>query len=157
MPAADTHELAESDLLEPLLAWLERRRQLTPTAIVTTELAWSGRRIDLAILTPSDTALAFELKLRHNTRAIEQAALNARAFDRSYVVTMTRPSASNVQLASALGVGIILVSSDLRRISLVVRPTAPRPRATVRRRLRVTLNASARQEVWCSRHRLRTI
>jgi hypothetical protein len=71
------------------------------------ELNWYGRRVDLATLTRSATACAFELKLRDNGRALEQAALNALSFDRSYVVTATPPTAKLLRRAEAVGVGVI--------------------------------------------------
>ena len=140
----DGSTVLEAQMLAPLMDWLARRGQVRSEAVVATEVPWSGRWVDLAVLTGSRNALAFELKLRHNTRAIEQAALNRRAFDRSYVVTMTRPSAANFDLASDLGVGLILMSPSMEGLSLILSPEARRPSPAVRRRLRDSIRLAAR-------------
>lgn len=139
----------ESELLTPLLRWLQRRRQLPSSACVVGELPWSGRWVDLAVLTPSGSTLAFELKLRHNARAIEQAALNSRAFDRSYVVTAAHPGQSNIAEAQSFGIGLVVISPGLERVRLIQAPTSASPSRVVRQRLRSTIREAAEREGKC--------
>ena len=81
--------MREADMFDPFWCWLERTRRIRRDTLYARELHWVGRRIDLAILTASGALTAYEFKLNHNRRAIEQAAYNAHSFHRSYVVTAT--------------------------------------------------------------------
>ena len=74
--------MGEAHMEQPLLEWLERMGRIRPGTIVMRELFWFGRRIDLVTLTRSGRATAYELKLRHNKRAVQQASYNRLAFDR---------------------------------------------------------------------------
>lgn len=100
----------EAALMEPLLGWLRAKRRIREDSYVVPELPWFGRYVDLVTLNRSATTLSFELKLRDNARALEQAALNTLSFDMSYVVTATEPRASILKRASEVGVGVILVT-----------------------------------------------
>jgi hypothetical protein len=127
---------AEYELLVPLIEWLTARRQIRAESILVAELPWNGRRVDLAVLNSSGVCSAFELKLSHNQRAIEQSYLNGVSFDRSYLVTGTRPNLRNMESAVALGLGVVHISLDRGAVTLL--HSAPRSRIhpIVRRRLR---------------------
>ena len=118
----------ERRLEKPLLEWLKTKGWLRDDTIVSRELPWMGRRVDLAILTRSGRTTAYELKIRDNRRALQQAAYNKLAFDRSYVVTESEPMQINKTLAQEVGVGFILIRRDgsTRVISTLVyiRPKA---------------------------------
>lgn len=136
MANAVTFGYAEAQLMEPLVVWLRSRRQVRDGALLVEEFPWYGRRVDLAVLTPSKIATAYELKLAHNRRAIEQSYLNGAAFDRSYLVTATRPSPVNRAQAEALGVGVIFVDLGVQKVSLVLPSRRADVSAAVRTRLR---------------------
>lgn len=135
----------ENKLEKPLLDWLERRRWLRGDAIVSRELPWLGRRIDLAILSRSGRTTAYELKLRNNKRAIQQAAYNKLAFDRSYVVTVSEPTNTNKELALQVGVGFILLQNGRTRV--IQHSSQGLPEPTVRARLIRAILARARSDV----------
>src|SRR5438128_7516393 len=78
-------QAGEGRMLRPLLAWLNGTRRITPDTHVALELSWFGRRVDVATLTRSRRAVAYELKLGSLGRALEQAVYNRISFDRSYV------------------------------------------------------------------------
>ena len=118
----------------PLLEWLKARRWLREDTIVSRELPWMGRRVDLAILTRSGRTTAYELKIRDNRRAIQQAAYNKLAFDRSYVVTESEPMQINKTLAQEVGVGFILLRRD-GSTRVILRSSTYAPRRTLRQRL----------------------
>ena len=101
----------EARLLAPLISWLARTRRINRDTRVALELAWLGRHVDVATLTQSRRTAAYELKLRGLGRALEQAAYNRLAFDRSYVVTESLPRADNIALATEHGIGLIIVHS----------------------------------------------
>ena len=109
MPETNT---GERRLERPLLEWLKAKGWLREDTIVSRELPWMGRRVDLAILTRSGRTTAYELKIRDNRRALQQAAYNKLAFDRSYVVTESEPMQINKTLAQEVGVGFILLRRD---------------------------------------------
>lgn len=102
--------VSERALLPPLVEWLRRRRRIRDDTVLVTELPWFGRRVDLASMTRSGITTAFELKLRDNGRALEQATFNTLSFDRSYVVTATMPKNGLLGHAAEVGVGVIVVS-----------------------------------------------
>ena len=54
-------------LERPLLEWLKAKGWLREDTIVSRELPWMGRRVDLAILTRSGRTTAYELKIRDNS------------------------------------------------------------------------------------------
>jgi hypothetical protein len=126
-------ENGEGKLERPLLAWLERHGRLRDDTIVSREFPWLGRRVDLATLTRSGRTTAYELKVRDNRRALQQAAFNKLAFDRSYVVTESEPTETNKALAREVGVGFILLRNGSTRVIQQSSTEAPRP--TLRRRL----------------------
>jgi hypothetical protein len=99
----------ESRLMSPLIDWLIRSRRVNLETRIAFELPWLGRRVDLATLTTTRRAAAYELKLGGLGRALEQAAYNRLAFDRSYVVTASTPRAENLALAEEHCIGIIVV------------------------------------------------
>lgn len=129
----------EARLIRPLVQWLRERRRVNTGTHIALELAWFGRHVDVATLTRSRRAVAYELKLGSLGRALEQAFFNRMAFDRSYVVTNSFPRHANVQLASAHGIGLIVIRGwDVRLVldSPLQRP-APHVRARLLNRLRL--------------------
>jgi hypothetical protein len=124
---------SEDLLLEPLLNWLTRTNRTRATTVVVPEFRWFNRRVDLATLTSTGRTSAYELKLRHNPRAIEQAAYNRLAFDRSYVVTAQRPSTATITTAREAEVGIVLITNTTVRTLL--QPLVGAPDLALRRRL----------------------
>jgi len=128
----------EGALLEPLVEWLRRRRWVREDTLLAPEFAWCGRYVDIAAMTRSGIATAFELKLRDNSRALEQAAANTLSFDRSYVVTATPPRNGLLGQAYEVGVGVILVSDGrvtlLQDARLAPRSAILRPRLVARMR-----------------------
>jgi hypothetical protein len=126
----------EALLLGPLVEWLGKRRWIRHDTLLVTEFPWCGRYVDLAVLTKSAKATAFELKLRDNGRALEQAASNALSFDRSYVVTATNPKSGFLARAHEVGVGVILLGEGTLRVlkEAQIAPRSPllRPRLLAR-------------------------
>lgn len=110
----------ESDMLAPVLAWLGHTRVLREQGTVLKEFGWNGRHVDLAVLTKSRRTFAYELKVGHTRRAFEQAALNAVAFDRSYVVLTHQPIAKNLSLARDLGLGLLMVNPPTGQVTRVL-------------------------------------
>ena len=98
-----------------------------------------GRRVDLVIMTRTLRTSAFELKLSDNFRAVEQAARNSLAFDRSYAVTATKPSNDVIDFARAVGVGILHLRSDVLSARL-----APSSIGSVEKSLRARLISKMR-------------
>lgn len=131
----------EARLLAPLLAWLARTRRINGGTHVALELAWFGRRIDLATLTRSRRTVAYELKLGGLGRALQQASYNRVYFDRSYVVTGSMPRAENIALAARHGIGLIVVRDDEVRLLLDSPVQAPAPQ--IRARLLTSLRRAA--------------
>lgn len=128
--------LSETEMVDPLLDWLRRKGRLRDNTLVAFELPWYGRRVDVAMLNASQTTSSFELKLRNNRRAIEQAADNALTFDRSYVVTATPPSKKNQDFAAQLGVGLLLMDLSTDTVITLRSPRAGATSSMVRSRLR---------------------
>ena len=124
----------ERRLERPLLEWLKAKGWLREDTIVSRELPWMGRRVDLAILTRSGRTTAYELKIRDNRRALQQAAYNKLAFDRSYVVTESEPMPINKTLAQEVGVGFILLRRD-GSPRVIQHSSTYAPRRTLRQRL----------------------
>lgn len=104
---------AESEMLPALLRWLHHRGRIRPDTLVTMEMPWFGRRIDLVTLTRSGRLTAYELKLHTNQRVIEQAAYNRISFDTSYIVTGRMPTRRSRTMALEAGLGLIVVSHDV--------------------------------------------
>lgn len=129
--------LEEGALLLPLLDLLRNRGWIRPDTIVRTELAWAGRRVDLATLNASGGTTAFELKLGSFQRVLEQAMYNRLAFDRSWVVVSAMPMPRNLAAAREHGVGVIVLDERMRVVVRAKRQ--PRTSAVVRARLLRTL------------------
>ena len=91
--------------------WLVARRRIRGDTIIASELFWFGRRVDLVTLTISGVLTAYELKLRNNKRAVQQASYNRLSFDRSYVVTASKPKAEITNHAKQAGVGVIVMTA----------------------------------------------
>lgn len=127
--------LGEQQLLGPLLSFLRKRGRVRYDTIIAEEFPWHGRRVDLATLTASRRAIAFELKLRDNGGAIEQAISNRLSFDRSYVVTATRPGERHLGLARGSLVGIIVVNLDTLDVDPILKSPASTIPPSVRRQL----------------------
>jgi hypothetical protein len=99
----------EARLLAPLLAWLMRTRRVNAQTEIAYELVWFGRRIDVATLSATRRASAYELKIGSLGRAMEQASYNRLAFNRSFVVTNALPRAENLAIAAEHDIGVIVV------------------------------------------------
>ena len=125
--------VVEAHLLPPLLSWLEDRRRVRADTLIARELPWRGRRIDCVTLTSTLVATAYELKVKQTARVLEQAAYNRLAFDRSYMVTVCRPSGRYLADARAAGVGVILARAD----GMVLLSESPRRRPDPHSRERV--------------------
>lgn len=128
--------MREADMFDPFWCWLERTRRIRRDTLYARELHWVGRRIDLAILTASGALTAYEFKLNHNRRAIEQAAYNAHSFHRSYVVTATTPSPRTLELAVTHGVGVLAFSAG--KITVISAATVQQS-SNASRRLRAVI------------------
>lgn len=111
--------LGEARMMPQLVGWLRRSRWVRDDSILVRELPVNGRRADLATLTRSGMASAFELKLGGFSRALEQASYNRHAFDRSWLVLGGTPRASNLDEAQRFGIGVIVVGTATR---ILVRP-----------------------------------
>lgn len=127
--------MTERELLSPLIAYLTSSRRARFDTLIVEELPWNGRRVDLATLTASRNTTAFELKLRNNGRAIEQAAHNRLSFDRSYVVTATPPSIASLEEAHNASVGIIVVDVETMGAKVVLESPSQATSPIVRKRL----------------------
>ena len=138
----------EAQLVKPLVKWLYCRRRARADTIILLEFPWFGRRVDLVTLSCSRTASAFELKLRDNGRAVQQAAYNKMVFDRSYVVTQSKPTEEILWRAHEAGVGFILLTSDFARL-LQESPASP-VCEKLRRRLLRGIKGSMATNVWQS-------
>jgi len=133
----------EQAMMEPLLDWLLNHGWIRHDTMLAPELPWHGRRVDLAALTRTGISSAFELKLAHTRRVLEQSSLNGLSFDRSCIVTATRPSQPNLGQAAQLGLGVILVRPDSGLVELLLRPTTQKVEAAVRLRLRRKIHSIA--------------
>lgn len=129
-------------MLPGLVTWLTLQRRLTSRSMLYTEVPWFGRRVDVALKTPQ-SLLSFELKLRNNRRAIEQASYNGLAFDKSFIVTGAQPSSDNLRLAHQAGVGILWITSTAAP-SLLLAPQAATVDPFLRGRLESVLSRHPR-------------
>lgn len=102
----------ESEMLDPLIRHLERSGRVKGDTISAAEFRWFGRRVDFATLSRTRRTTAYELKISNNFRAVEQAAYNKLAFDKSYIVTATEPSKKVVDFAEEEGVGILVLTRN---------------------------------------------
>ena len=112
---------------------LRKQRRVRSDTIILREFPWFGRRIDLVTLTCSGNATAYELKLNNNRRAIQQASYNKLVFDRSYVVTLSKPTMENLKHARDIGVGFIVFCDDYMRV--IQRSRSTPVHGALRRRL----------------------
>lgn len=111
-PVHEAEVAGEARLLPPLLAWLRRTRRVNGRTEIAYELAWFGRRVDVATLSSSLRSAAYELKIGSLGRALEQACYNRLAFDRSFVVINAVPRRENLILAAEHAIGLIVVQGD---------------------------------------------
>lgn len=136
----------ESQMLDPLIRFLVRARRVNSETIHSAEFPWFGRRIDLATMTKTRRTTAYELKLSDNFRAVQQAARNNLAFDRSYVVTATMPSDGVLEFALEVGVGIIYLAPHSVRVCLNPSRIGPEDES-LRKRLLARLKCQADQVI----------
>lgn len=99
----------ELSMLPVLVDMLRESGRVRPDTILVTELAWHGRRVDLATMTRCGVLSAYELKLSNFGRVLEQAIYNRLSFDRSWLVVNSAPSSVNLRQAERQGVGVIVV------------------------------------------------
>jgi hypothetical protein len=116
---------AERDLYPYVLSLLSSEWGLGSDALLAEEVSLHGRLVDLAIMTPSGRTVAFEFKIQATKRAFEQAALNRMSFWESYAVLGVRPTQKNLQLAVALGIGVLCVGADSARLVISGATTYP--------------------------------
>jgi hypothetical protein len=126
--------VTEDSMRVPLYAWLKATRMVGDSTRIFEEVRWFDRRVDCVTINGRRVTTAFELKLKDNVRAIEQASLNALAFDRSFVVTATPPGAALRDRARRSGVGIIC-SIEHGSFELLVPSCLGRPHESVRHEL----------------------
>ncbi len=122
----------EARLLPDLVRFLWVTRRVRESTVVLEELAWRGRRIDLATLSISGVSNAYELKLGNFGRVLEQAIYNKLSFDRSWTVVGTLPNVSNLHMAEKYGIGVLVVTD---RVRLAVPAPLARAEYSIRRRL----------------------
>lgn len=137
----EARNLEEEALLPPLMEMLRRRGWVRPATIVRTELAWAGRRVDLATLNASGGTMAFELKLGSFNRVLEQAMYNRLSFDRSWIVVSAVPLSRNLAAAIEHGIGVIVLDGRMRVVARA--GLQPRTNQVVRARLLRTLRSPA--------------
>jgi hypothetical protein len=141
MTLPDTAVVTEACLLPVLQQWLRSSCRVRRGSLSVPEFGWVGRRVDLATLTKSQVATAYELKLRDHRRALHQAARNALSFDRSFVVTNAPFTQASLGIASELGVGVVLISDDT--VTVVLRSEARRHDLDLRRKVRQAIRQQA--------------
>jgi hypothetical protein len=124
---------SEEELLLPLLRYLVRQRLIRSDTLVATQLRFNEKWIDLVTLTSTGSLTAYELKLNHMARVLEQAAANTLSCDRSYAVTASRPGSKAELHASILSVGLLEVRSGGVHRRLISQKQKPLP--VVRRQL----------------------
>lgn len=124
----------EGALREPLLEWLQGRRYIRAQTAVAVELPWLGRHIDVATRTSGGVLSAYELKINHTRRALEQASFNRLAFHRSYIVMNSRPTDRNLRMAELSGIGVIVATPKGFQVVQQCVPTTPDPRLCERLR-----------------------
>ena len=129
----------EWEMLEPLESWLWRTRRVRDDTMVIREFSWMGRRVDLATYTHTGRATAYELKLYKNFNGIRQAVRNSFSFNRSYVVTATRPSFDFMEMAVQLKIGILVYSKG--RFEILVRAPQLKHSSAVSNRLRQAIES----------------
>lgn len=146
-PRPDTSRISvgEAALMPPLVHWLRSTRRIREDTRLYTEFRWLGRRIDLVSWTASNRLSAYELKLAHITRVVEQAVYNRVAFERSYVVTSAMPKADNLAMATAHGIGLILVRDGT--CSLLASSPFVRTEMNLRKRLTDRLREARQSHV----------
>lgn len=145
VPAPErTAVVREGQLLPYLVDWLRRTRRISDAAVLATELAWMGRRVDLATMTATKRTSAYELKLGRLGRALEQASYNRVAFDRSYVVTDAVPRSVNLELAAKEEIGVIVVLDGVVKCLLESPLRRPIPQLRTRLLAKLSERADAR-------------
>ncbi len=127
----------------PLLSFLLRQRHVRPDTWIATQLHFNEKWIDMVTLTASGSLTAYELKLNHVTRVLEQAAANTLSCDRSYMVTASKPGATAELQASALSVGLLIVGNNGIQRRLLPKKQTPLP--IVRRQLVNAIKAKGNQ------------
>lgn len=109
--AVDGNLSGERKLGAPLLTFLGRRGWIRPDTLISYELPWHGRRVDMVTLTRGGVLASYELKLSSFGRVLEQAIYNRLSFDRSYLVIAAMPRPENIASAAQYKVGVILVTN----------------------------------------------
>lgn len=139
-PEPKNHE--EEVLLHPLLDLMWRRGWVNEDAHLRVELAWNGRRVDVATCTKTGITSAYELKLGSFQRVLEQAMYNRLSFDKSWIVVAGMPNPSSLLQAVENGIGIIIWDGSTMRVAAVAgrQPSNPRIKA----RLRMAFNRGRR-------------
>ena len=100
----------EEAMYGPLYAWLVATGRVDQSTRMARDVPWLGRWIDLSTLSTSGTATAYECKLNKTLDAIDQAAGNAYAYHRSWIVMAVRPKEQNLDLATQHNVGVLYLT-----------------------------------------------
>lgn len=137
-PRPEPKNLEEEVLLHPLLDLMWRRGWLNADSHLRVELAWNGRRIDVATCTKTGITSAYELKLGSFQRVLEQAMYNRLSFDKSWIVVAGTPNPSSSLQAIENGIGIIIWDGSTMRVAAPARRQASNPR--IKARLRMAFN-----------------
>jgi hypothetical protein len=123
----------ELALYAPVFRLLERSGQLPQGTLLACEVRIHGKTVDAIALSPSGILSGFEFKYASAPRAVRQAALNRHYVDRSYVVLGRSPAMSSIELATAVGVGVLVYDADAERLDRrAPAPTTPRARLPLR-------------------------
>ncbi|MDJ0459826.1 hypothetical protein PUN71_021695 [Arthrobacter sp. NQ7] len=123
----------EKELLTPLLNMMRSRGWINENSLVLSEMPLNGRRADLATLTKSGIASAYEMKMGSFHRVLEQAMYNRLSFDRSWIVVNHRPTPKNLEQARENGIGVIVLDDKMSILLWASRqPVSPVIRAKIR-------------------------
>lgn len=126
--AADRPKLPEALLLRPTVHGLLRLGRVSQMSLAGTELPWHQKRLDLAVLSESQT-VAVELKVDNWRRAVEQAYINRWFASESWVgLWHAHVTPAATRAAADAGVGVLIVT---RRTVYPIRPPARPPRADI--------------------------
>jgi hypothetical protein len=82
------------------------------------------------------------LKINHTSKVLFQGSLNAVCFDRSFIVSGSKPSPENLTQAKQLGLGVLLMDLKRDQITSLLSPRIQGIGESARARLHKTLRRS---------------